>query len=314
VVGIFQIDGKIPNLALLQIAAFYLSEGVYVEPYNSEKVEDYRYVFASQIFNFSKTPELPVNSLIGGTGFDVGLKLPEEYERAKITKEAWELYPNYEPNLGFTMRGCRMACDFCVVPKKEGRPVGFNSLSEILVKETDKLVLLDNDFFGGPYWEDVCREIIDRKLKVSFAQGLNLRLINERQASYLAKIKFKNQGFTCNQVTFAWDRYKDKKVVEHKIELLFAAGIKPYRIQFFILIGFDSSHEEDLERILTIRRWKCDAYVMRMMEPHHYKSEYDLQLAKHLQRWVNRRLIKVVSFEEYLKGRKFEYLENIKCL
>ena len=33
----------------------------------------------------------------------------------------YTLYPEYLHSIGFTQRGCRLHCPFCVVPRKEGR-------------------------------------------------------------------------------------------------------------------------------------------------------------------------------------------------
>ena len=308
-VGLLQIDGKMPNLALLQIAQYHLNQGDSVQMYVPFARKSYGKIYASKIFNFSNFPSwYPKDAILGGTGVDPYGKLPEEIENTVIQKEAWDaIYPKFEPNLGFSMKGCRFKCDFCVVPKKEGRPIGFNSVSEIMVKPSNKLILLDNDFFGGPRWEETIQEIIEKKIEVCFQQGLNIRILKPKQADYLAQCDFWNVSFKYKQVTFAWDKYKDKKLIQRGIDLCLDAGIKAYKMQFFVLVGFDTSPEEDLERVEYLRSRGCDIFVMRMMERESYETEKDFERTKHFQRWVNRRWIfNKCTFKEYCKEVGFK--------
>ena len=91
--------------------------------------------------------------------------------------------PSYPWSLGFTQRGCRLNCGFCVVPKKEGRPRAMNSIINIWRPQTERcILLLDNDFFGQPkeQWQARVDEIREGRFKVNFSQGINVRLINRR--------------------------------------------------------------------------------------------------------------------------------------
>ena len=76
------------------------------------------------------------------------------------------------------------------------------------------MVLLDNDFFGNPDWADRIAEIKELNLKVNFSQGLNIRIISQRQAEALASVKFRNLKNTSKQVTFAWDQIDNEKVIK----------------------------------------------------------------------------------------------------
>ena len=87
---------------------------------------------------------------------------------------------------------------------------------------------MDNDFFGNPEWKDRIEEIKELDLRVNFSQGLNIRIISERQAQALASVKFRNINNTSSQVTFAWDQIKDEKVIKRGYQRVVDAGIKPY--------------------------------------------------------------------------------------
>lgn len=202
----------------------------------------------------------------------------------------------YEHSLGFLMRGCRFRCAFCDVPKKEGRPQSSNTVAEIWTqKSSNFLVLLDNDFFGNPEWRERISEILKYDLKVCFSQGLNIRIITEEQCAALASVRFWNLHKNRRQVYFAWDRFRDEKLIDEGIARVRAAGIKAWQMAFFILIGFDTTPEQDYYRVMKIRDLGCDPYAM----PYNKKDPYQ----KAFTRWVNHRAIfKSVAWADYRAG------------
>lgn len=68
--------------------------------------------------------------------------------------------------------------------------------------------------------------------------------------------------------------------------------------QVFVLTNFDTTPEQDLERIYTLRDLGFEPYVMV------YDKQHAAPFYKSLQRWVNMRAIfhKVKTFEEYDRG------------
>ena len=292
-IALVHMDGKLPNMALMKIAAYHKAQGDTVEWWTGP-LFPYHKVYASKIFKF--TPDnLPEYVMRGGTGFTWDSELPDAMDNANHN-EGWFLYPDYKNHLGFSERGCRLKCSFCVVPKKEGKPRLESSIEDLLgnPQGEDRLVLLDDDFLGHPDCLDVFAELVDRNLKVCFSQGLNIRTITEAQAEALAKVKFFNLKFTFPQVTFAWDIFKDKKLIERGFKRCNEAGIKPWRMQFFVLIGYDSTEEEDLERVETLRSWEADPFVMA------YDKDNDYQ--RNFQRYVNHRAVfHSTSWAEYKK-------------
>src|SRR5580700_6709020 len=179
-IGIIQADGKFPNLALMQICSYHEQRGDTVSWYNGPLFSDwYDKVYASKIFSFSKMPMVGhgVDFQIGGTGIDFYNRLQPEIENCI---PSYTLYPKCDYHIGFSMKGCRFACKFCCVPKKEGRPKINSTIDSLLInpKGGNRLMLLDNDFFGGrPEWKPNLERIIELNLKVCFIQGLNIRII-----------------------------------------------------------------------------------------------------------------------------------------
>lgn len=296
-IGVHQLDGSYPNLAIMKIAGYHESIGDTVEWYNGEMfAECYDKIYMSKIFGFTPMPQLPPNAVIGGTGIDFFNTLPKEIEDAT---PSYSLYPDCDYHLGFSMKGCRFNCKFCCVPKKEGRPYNYNSIDEILIntKGKDRLMLLDNDFFGGENWKGNLERIIELNLRVCFLQGLNIRIITDEQAELLAKCKYRNSRFKAKYLTFAWDRFNDGKIVLRGIERCVKAGIPATNMQFFVLIGFDSTPEQDLERVTILKNLGCMPFVM----PYDKHNDYQKRFA----RWVNSRWVfKTVEWKDYIHNYK----------
>ena len=291
-VGLLQVDGKLPNLALMQICAYHESQGDTVEWFKGELYADeYDEIYASKIFQFSELPQLPERAKVGGTGIDFFNTLPVEI--ASVTP-SYSLYPDCNYHLGFSMKGCRFRCKFCCVPTKEGKPRVNSSIDDLLINPNggDKLMLLDNDFFGGQEWKENLERIIQLKLKVCFVQGLNIRILTDEQAELLGRCRYYNSKFTSRYLTFAWDRFQDGKLIFEGIDRLERYGIPPTHTQFFVLIGFDSTHEQNLDRVT--RLW--DRGAMPYVMPYDKFNPYQKAFA----RWVNHRAIfKTIKWDDY---------------
>lgn len=296
-IGLVQVDGKIPNLALMQIAAYHEAQGHHVEWFKGTLfAAEYAKVYASKIFKFSAMPPLPPDAIIGGTGIDFFNRLPPEIE---AMTPSYSLYPNCDYHLGFSMKGCRFRCAFCCVPTKEGRPRINAAIDDLLINPHggDKLMLLDNDFFGGADWRINLQRIIELKLRVCFVQGLNIRILTDEQAQLLAQCRYRSSKFTEHRVTFAWDRFKDERLIRAGIERCLKAGIKPHSMQFFVLIGFDTTEAEDLYRVNLLKDYGCEPFVM----PYDKFDSYQKRFA----RWVNHKAIfKTVPWPDYKATRR----------
>ena len=294
-IGIYDVDSKIPNLALMKLSAWHRARGDSVQMYSPLMMDSFDKIYASKIFDFSSDQFLiPDRMEIGGTGHDLHKTLPDEIE---AMQPDYKVY-NYPHNIGFTMRGCRLKCSFCVVPRKEGGPKPNNTITEIWTQRTsDFIVLLDNDFFGNPLWSDRITELKELNLKVNFSQGLNIRNLKPEQAAALASVNFRNLHNTSKQVYFAWDDPRHEKLIHRGIQICIDAGIKPSQMAFYVLIGYHSTEEEDLHRVETLRSYGCDPYVM----PYNKAEDYQKKFA----RWVNHKAIfKSVKWKDYVGGVK----------
>ncbi len=130
---LLQLDGKLPNLALMRLSAHLKQRAELVEfrkissPLMLECGlfdEAWRRVYASVIFERTRPVAERLraiyrDAIIGGTGWDRGLRL----EDVGVTGTAldYSLYPGYRNSIGYTQRGCRLKCPFCCVPEMRGQ-------------------------------------------------------------------------------------------------------------------------------------------------------------------------------------------------
>jgi len=272
-VGLIQVDGKWPNLALLKLSAWHKRRGDEVTWID---LTDFTFdcAYGSKIF-------------MGGSGYDIHARLPDEIEH--ICPDYEEFKMDY--SVGFTSRGCIRNCEFCIVREKEGRMKEWADFDEFL--RHDKLILLDNNFLATPNWKNKLKYLIAKKIKVSFCQGLDIRLINDENAKLLSKVKWYNPKFKERRLYFAFDDPKLEKFVRRGVAILKRNGIAPKYLMFFMLTNFNTTKEEDWHRFRVLEELGTDPYVMI------YNRDKASRFHKDFARWINQRRYKKVPFEKY---------------
>lgn len=288
-VALHQVDGKWPNLALMKLSAWHKAQGHRVEWYGPI-FGPYDRVYASKIFDFTPDdPYLPKGTIRGGSGYDLTTNLPDEVESMFPD---YSLYGVTDTAIGFTTRGCVRQCPFCIVPKKEGllRVVGDLTL---FWRDQPKVILLDNNLTAAPmdHFRRVLGQIIDNNLQADFSQGLDIRLLNEEHAALLSKVRVGKSGHH----HFAWDNPEDEEAVRRGVALL-AKYMPLRRIIFYVLVGFNTTQEEDEHRVYVLRDLGVQPFVM----PYNKKDSYQRRFA----RYVNRKPIFMTTprFEQYQVG------------
>ena len=318
----------------MKISAWHKAVGDMVEWYIP--FEHYNIVYVAKVFSFTEDWKEPINADIvirGGIGYQIMLRNgKEEYnELPKLFKihgrnerdvidmpmpidgtEAFQanlpqwmenIYPDYslypmytkDTAYGFLTRGCPRGCGFCHVESKEGRrSVKVADLSEFWSGQKN-IVLCDPNILACKDWKELLQQLIDSKAWVDFNQGLDIRMMTEEKAEMLLRVKMK-------EIHFAWDRYEDREVVLPKFEMYAKTSrlVHGHNAIVYVLVNYDTTIEQDLERIYTLRDMGYWAYVMV------YNKHAADQIYKDLARWVNNRKIFAVckTFEEYLEYKK----------
>lgn len=304
-IGLIDVDGhNFPNIPLMKISAWHKKQGDSVEWYEPMFSGHMDKVYMSKVFSFSPDYEYFVDAdeiVKGGSGYCISLVDGKEvFDASKdiqLPDEIEHIYPDYslygitDTAYGFLSRGCPRGCSFCHVEAKEGRvSIKVADLQEFWNGQKN-IVLCDPNILACRQWKNLLQQLIDSKSYVDINQGLDIRLMTEEKAEMIKKMKIK-------RLHFAWDRYQDKDIIVPKFKMF--KDITQFDIRkliVFVLCNFDTTIEQDLERIYTLRELGYWAYVMLYDKEHIPKWH---QLRK-MQRWVNNRFIfaKCKTFEEF---------------
>lgn len=99
----------------------------------------------------------------------------------------------------------------------------------------------------------------------------------------------------------AWDRYEDKDKIIPKLKMFKElTGWDKRKLTVYVLTNFDTTIEQDLERIYTLRELGYWPYVMIYNRERTQAGD----TVRRLQRWVNMRAIfeSVHRFEDYKRN------------
>lgn len=280
---LFQIDGKLPNIALMRIAAHHRAMGDSVELRDGSTSkglerwlwDDFGRVYGSAIFEKSRPRvkrllrEWP-EAVVGGTGIDLATTLECHGITTKV--QDYSIYPEWRQSIGFSQRGCRLRCPFCVVPEKEGAVSEENTIADLWRGDPwpREVILLDNDFFGQKAWPERIEEMRAGKFRVSFSQGINARVLTDETAAAVASVDYRSTHMTKRRLYTAWDNRKDEARLFRGLELLTKHGIRPSAIMVYVLIGYDHASksarpfltDDDFHRRQRLREFGAEPYPM----------------------------------------------------
>ncbi len=306
-IGLIDVDGhNFPNIPLMKISAWHKRQGDVVGWYEPLFSGHMDIVYMSKVFSFTPDYQYYIDAdkvIKGGSGYAITTIDGKERYNKEIDRdlppEIEHIYPDYslypilcaDTAFGFLSRGCPRGCDFCHVADKEGqRARQVAELTEFW-KGQKKITLLDPNIIACANWKDLLQQLIDSKAKININQGIDARIMTPEKAEMLKRLRVET-------VHFAWDRYEDKEFIIQKLkEFKEITGWGVQKTSVYVLTNFNTTIEQDLERIYTLRDLGYNPYVMI------YKKETTKNgdVVRRLQRWVNnKRIFKTVpKFEDY---------------
>ena len=291
-VGLVDVDShNFPNLCLMKLSAWHKKKGDDVE--FAVSYLQYDRIYMAKVFDDVYTKDditaYQCEEIIkGGTGYGLNNVLPNEVEH---------MYPDYslygirDTAYGFLTRGCPRHCAFCIVGDKEGlvsRKVA--DLSEFWNGQKN-IKLLDPNIIACQQWKELLQQLIDSKAKVDFTQGLDIRLMTDEKAELLNNVKLE-------RLHLAWDNYPDDFCYNQLKKYRSKFKFEGKRLGVYVLTNYNTSIEQDLDRLYRLRDLDYNPYLMI------YNKPSAPEILKKMQRWVNNKIIwrSCNNFEHYVHG------------
>ncbi|MBI4862389.1 MAG: hypothetical protein HY815_19340 [Candidatus Riflebacteria bacterium] len=267
-----QVDGTLPNVALMQLSRHFKSSGhrvalvkgspdvrepaavyascVFTAPASKRRVEDLRRRYGDRL-------------VVGGSGVDLARRLDSQIE---ALAPDYSLYPGLgDRAIGFLTRGCPGRCPFCVVPRKEGRVRQVADLDMLMQGRRTKLILLDDNLLAHPGATEMLEEMVRRKLSVNFNQTLDLRRLDAEQAELLRRLDCAGATFHRRVYQFSLNDCRGLDRLRRRYSLLKVRSED--QAEFVAMYGYDTSLREDLERLQFLRSLPRAYVCMQRYEP-----------------------------------------------
>lgn len=290
-IGLIDVDGhNFPNLALMKIAGWHKSKGDDVDW--AFHFDHYDRIYKAKVFTFTPDDDTAIDAdeiIKGGTGYDIASRLPDEIDT--WTKPDYSIY-GFPFSIQFYSRGCIRHCPFCLVHDKEGniRPV-----TPMELNPNGKWIeVLDNNFFANPEWREAVKHLKKQNQPVNF-HGVDIRIMDAEQAEALKVLRLKRN------IHIAWD-IPQVDLTDKLKEII--KIIPSYKLSCYVLVGFNSTPEQDLYRVRTLKSLGITPFVQpfRDYENKTKPSKY----AKDFARWANRVWsLKSCDFLDYMPRKNF---------
>lgn len=290
-IGLIDVDGhNFPNLALMKIAGWHKSKGDDVDW--AFHFDHYDRIYKAKVFTFTPDENTAIDAdeiVKGGTGYDIASRLTEEIDA--WTKPDYSIY-GFPFSIQFYSRGCIRHCPFCLVHDKEGNihpvpPMELNPVGKWIE-------VLDNNFFANPEWREAVKHLMKQNQPVNF-HGVDIRIMDTEQAEAIKGLRLKRN------IHVAWDipqiDLTDKFKEITKI-------IPAYKLSCYVLVGFNSTPEQDLHRVRTLKSLGITPFVQPFRD--YENKTQPSQYAKDFARWANRVWsLKSCDFLDYMPRKNF---------
>jgi len=255
---LIDVDGSLPNLALMKLSTHFKDKGRRVVLARKAHCVTFpEAVYASCVFSSPSSARrvarlrqyYGTSLVVGGSGVDLHDRLPKAIEKLPAD---YSLYPELgDRAMGFITRGCPFHCAFCIVPIKEGRVHQVSDLQSLVAGNREKLVLLDDNILAHPKAGEFLEEMARQALKVNFTQTLDIRLLSKAKAKILRRIHCSNLRFTRRTYHFSLNDNRGLEEVRRRYDLMRFSSRD--NVEFVCMYGFNTTLLEDVERFRFLR-------------------------------------------------------------
>lgn len=277
-IGLYNIDKmQFPNYALMKISSYHKAKGDSVAWYSPVERLLFDKVYCSSVFTYSDKSYVTDDMVCGGSGFDLTTELPKKTDECKPD---YSIYPECDYSIVWFDIGCFRNCPFCINNNNH------QTVNRLTLNLKGKYIKVQDDtFFYGDWNRKI--EWLKRAKKPVEIQNVDARIFTEMMANSLLKLKHNRQ------IKMAWDNPKEdlkNKFIDIK------RWINPSKIMVYVLIGYWSTEEEDLYRVMTLKDLGFDPFVMPYNKHDFYQRNFE--------RWVNMKAVfKTIPWKIYYKNR-----------
>lgn len=273
-------------------------------PHKKTKVIDgsgYDRVYVSNIFDNNKD-RVTVTGCdwvqFGGIGsINPWLQLPAEIEDTDPF-----YFDDEDTSYGFITRGCIRKCWFCKVPKYEGDMKFYHNVERIVKHKKAKF--LDNNILAYEKHCEVFQWLIDHDIKCEFNQGLDFRLVNDKNMELLSKLNY------IGDYIFAFDDPKYQPILEKKLTIMKKWVPQPWRLKFYIYYHPNMDMSQLFDRVEWCRKHQCKPYVMRDRACWDCDPKIKEFLIDFTAYCNQPAFFKKQTFEEYLVNTRYPYKKD----
>lgn len=317
-IGLIDLDsesrGKVtyPNIGLMKISMWHKSIGDNVEW--AKFGTHYDKVYISRVFSDAYTspaePMIDADEVVrGGNGYAIsvvdGVEVYDKSKDAPLPEYIEGMYPDYsiygltDDAHGFLTRGCPRGCKFCHVAGMQGRTaVTVHELKDFWDGQRN-IHLYDPNILASKDWEKHFAQLIESNAYIDFNQGLDVRLLNKEKVDALNRMKYK-------MIHFAWDNPQEDlrdALAQAKQNL---RKCSKQNTMVYILANFNSTLEQDIERVEFVKSLKMQPYLMV------YRGDTASKELKRLKRYANNPYVcwGTPSFKEYDPNKHSERFRN----
>jgi len=243
----------------MKLSTFYRNLGWNVYLNKTHSIVDK--IYASCVFTWNKKKLMARLKSINRIFPDIDIEMGGyAIDSVRLSPEIDGLMPDYDLygvdySMGFTSRGCIRKCPFCIVHKNEGNIHPVSDIYSFWDRRHEKIVLMDNNLLASSECDNVLKSLIKEKLRVDFNQGLDIRLVNEDNAKLLSQVK-------TSVLRFSLDAPHVEKDFIKGIEILKKNKVSLSKIVVYVLIGYNTTFEEDMERFRILSDYGMSAFPM----------------------------------------------------